>query len=741
MNTAWSIADYISTELALDLNVSRNIVNLFEDGHEIPFIARYRRYCTQNASPDDLRHALKAFNDAKALKAKAEKYIKQVNDEVQGSEYQKESLKAAIRRTMDGDELETLIAPFKKARKHTLAAAAAELGVDPLCQRILRGEYVDFADYVDSSKVGLEEHDKVAKAVLDYLSSDIHRREETQKFLREITSNPEKHRVSFIVKSSLTQKGIKLKKDKPAEFKRYELYESVQKKEELLQDHQVLAIHRGCSLGYLKWRVDVKGEVEKQHPALTIPVHYKLMPFLRSIVKDSTQRFLLPSIERIVKKRLFNHAEQSSLDCFASNVRELFLTAPLKGRPVLAIDPGVRHGCKCALVDRYGKLLDTGVLFWQRSRGSDLIFDDASEKKLVSMVQKVPDYHVVIAIGNGKENRSVQKAVSSMIKKNAFASSNVEFCVVSECGSSVYSASDVGIAEFPELDINLRSAVSIARRVLDPISEYVKIPPENLGVGSYQHSINAKRLKEMLDQVVKECVSNVGVDVNVASCQVLEKVAGLNKKTAASIVKFREDNGRISDRKTLQKIRGIGPKTFEQCAGFLYVFNDNHLSPAKKRRRLTEVPNPLDSTPVHPESYHIAEKIVAMVNGDIADVRSDSFRSKLLSFKSHFENGDPEFSLVWELLCKPTLVCNPPKLFKEVFTASSVEPGQIVEGFVISHTQFGSFIDIGIGIDGLLHISRYKSHTPPKVNSRIKVRIETIDMTSKRIGLALCGDA
>ncbi|VDD90272.1 unnamed protein product [Enterobius vermicularis] len=725
MSVKWAVADYVASELNIDLNVSQNIVELFEDGHEIPFIARYRRHLTQNASPDDLRHALKAFEDAKALKAKVEKFMKRFDDEVQASELQKQSLKSALMTTMDEDEFTSLIAPFKKSKKRTLAAAAAIMKSSNRSTKSLEVEN------------GLKNSEMVEKAVFDYLSSAIHRNEETQKFLREVITSPKKHNVSFLVKSSVTQKGLKLKKESPTEFKRYELYEALQKKEELFQDHQILAIHRGCTTGYLKWTVEVRGGIEKKHPGLKIPVHHKFKPFIQSVIADSTKRFFLPSIERFhpyhrhFRKRLFSRAEESAVDCFASNLRELFLTAPLKGRPVLAVDPGIKHGCKCALVDKHGNLMNTGILFWQRDHNGRFLLDEVSEKRLVALVQEASARHVVIAVGNGKENRSVQEAVALLISKKAFAPTDVEFCVVSECGSSVYSASDIGIAEFPDIDINLRSAVSIARRVLDPISEYVKIPPESLGVGSYQHSVNAKLLREMLDQVVKECVSNVGVDINVASSQVLEKVAGLNKKTVSNIIKYREENGRILSRKVLQGINGIGPKTFQQCAGFLYIFNENSgLTPVKKKRRLTEVYNPLDATPVHPESYNTAEKIIATINADINDVNTSTFKSKLLKCKSQFENAGAEYLLVWELLCRPTL--------KEVFTVSSIEPGQVVEGTVSNHTQFGTFIDIGIGFAGLLHVSEYRNGTPPKVNSRIKVRVKNVDLAARRVGFALC---
>uniref|UniRef100_A0A0N5AQZ8 S1 motif domain-containing protein n=1 Tax=Syphacia muris TaxID=451379 RepID=A0A0N5AQZ8_9BILA len=763
MDKVWTVPEYIATELNLDLDVSRNIVDLFETGHEIPFIARYRRHMTQNASPDDLRHVLRAYEDAKNLKAKAEKFVKKIND-IDAPESKKSKIKAALMRTMDEAELESLFEPFKKTKKHTLAAAAAELGVEPLCQKILNGSSVDFSKFVNASKEGLEDVKKVEKAAFDYLSSDLHRREDTQNFLLDIISNPVKYKVSFIVQSSLSQKGLKLKKENPADFKRFELYESLHKKAELLQDHQVLAIKRGCELGYLKWRVSVSGEVVKWHPALRISVHPKLNHFIHSVVTDSLHRFFLPSIERAIKKRLLNHAEDSAIDCFACNVRELFLTAPLKGKAVLGIDPGIKHGCKCALVDKHGKLITTAVLYWSKGPKSDLFFNEDAKQILVEMVRKACCRKLVIAIGNGKENRSVQKAIASMISANAFDPTDVQFwfklklklysfviyyiinaiqlksehfSVVSECGSSVYSASDVAIAEFPKLDINLRSAVSIARRVLDPISEYVKIPPESFGVGSYQHSVNAKRLKAMLDQVVKECVSNVGVDVNIASCQVLEKVAGLNKKSAANIVKYREGNGMIHSRSELQKICGIGPKTFEQCAGFLFVFLDQDFTQPLLKKKRSYTGNPLDSTPVHPESYAVAEKILNITNTTLEDIKSDSFRSKFLLFKEKFEQLGPEFILVWELLCKPVLVCNPPKLLSDAMNLSSVETGQVVEGFVVSHTQFGSFIDIGVGFNGLLHISRYRDAGAPKVNSRIRVRVENVDFNTKRIGLAL----
>lgn len=747
----WTVADYVSSELDIDPNVSRVIVELFEDGHEIPFIARYRRHITMGATPDDLRHVLKAFNEAKALKAKAEKYIKQIDSEVKAPDYQKKNLKLALSKTMDEEELDSLFAPFKKSKKNTLAAIAAELGVGPICEKILRGEYVNFEDYIDKSRSGLETRAKVETAVLNYLSCDFHRMEETQALLQTIVNNPgilRDFHLRFTVVASLTAKGKKKKKegeerkknrqpldDSPDAFYRFERYEKFTKPLEFVKEYQILGLERAALRGIISWDVKVDGRLSQMHPARELRVHPAHSAFLGTIITNSVKQFFIPSVQRTLRRRLLDKAESSAVDCFANNLRELLMTAPLKGRPILAIDPGYKAGCKCALIDEYGRLIDSAVIH-PRKIGDKWELGNA-ECTLVSLVANSKSDAVIIAIGNGSGSFTVENSVASLIQRGAFRPKNVEFCIISECGSSVYSASPLADVEFPNLEITLRSAVSIARRVLDPISEYVKIEPKHLGVGSYQHSVKAKRLDEMLDLVVRECVSNVGVDVNVASVQVLQKVAGLNKRTAEGIVKYREENGRIINRETLKAVKGIGPKSFEQCAGFLFVFDDGEQPSGGpvKRRRIVKSRNPLDATPVHPESYHVAEKLLSKLKLDISDIGTEAFRQKLLSAKYVFESPDENVELVCELLCKETLTCNPPKLLKSAREIGPIVAGRTVEGVVMNHTQFGAFIDIGIGFNGLLHVSCFGSEDPPRVNSRIQVIIKEVNMEAKRISL------
>ncbi|KHN81361.1 S1 RNA-binding domain-containing protein 1 [Toxocara canis] len=742
MPVQWTADEFLSAELGIEHDISRRLVSLFEEGNEIAFIARYRRHLTGGATPDDLRHALDAFNSAKAVKAKAEKLIKRVESEVEDA-HQKASLKHALSTTMDAAELDTLFEPFKKTKKGTLASRASELGVHVICQRLYAGECVNIQQYVIRDHDDLNSIGKVETEMLHFLSNDIHRMEETQSLIQKISELKNHLGIKVTVVSALSKKAKSLKegdKDFPL-LEHFKLYTSFDKDARFVQDFQILALERAASKGIVSWKVRIDERIGQYHPALNLKFHAAHLGFLKNVIHDSTKRFLIPSIERNIKRRLVDKAERSAIDCFAKNVRELLLTAPLRGHPVLAIDPGYSNGCKCALVSANGEVLDTGIFYLVQRVKDRWEIDSRGDGVLKRMAAKCDSRRLVIAVGNGTASRPAQCAIASLIDRNAFAPVSAKFCVVSECGASIYSATELAAKELPNLDINIRSAVSLARRVIDPISEYVKIAPKHLGVGSYQHSVNEKRLDEMLDIVVRECVSSVGVNVNVASVQLLQKVSGLNKKTAANILKYRQENGKIVNREVLKEITGIGPRSFEQCAGFLFIYDDDALSgkePIKKKRKVTQTyeRNPLDSTAVHPESYHTAKEMISLAGCELSQIGTEVLETKLLSMENEIRNRGAEWILVWELLTRPVLKCNPPQLLTGVLEMNSLHVGQVVNGVISNHAQFGVFVDIGVGFNALAHHTTLPP-VPPPVNAAVRVKITNLELQRRRIAVVI----
>ncbi|VDK84378.1 unnamed protein product [Litomosoides sigmodontis] len=706
----WTVDEFVALEMGFPTEVAQSLVQLFEDGCEVPFIARYRRHLIGGATPDDLRHAVETFKNAKAIKAKAEKLLKRADDEIENGAL-KESVKDALSKTMDAAELDSLFEPFKKAKKGSLASRAAELGVGEICRKLYDGEYVNLQRFV-SSVPELSTLAKVEQTTMHLLSHELHRLEETQALLQKLAELNNHLNIRLYVKSALTRKAKALDEtDKNFSLlDHFRLYLNFEKDVRFVQPFQILALERASSKEIINWKVVVDDNIFSIHPGLKLNFHPEHVDFLRKAVQDSTKRFLIPSIERKVRKKLLDRAENSAIDCFAKNLRELLLTAPLKGYAVLAIDPGYSNGCKCALVNDNGSLVQTAIFHLRRNYSNCWVPDERAEEILITLASKTVNSPFIIAIGNGTASHEVQMFVASLIQRGVIAA---KFCVVSECGASIYSITELAAEELSGIDINLRSAVSLARRVIDPISEYVKIAPKHLGIGLYQHSVNEKRLDEMLDIVVRECVSNVGVDVNVASLQLLQRVSGLNKKRAANIIKYRQDNGSIKSREELKDINGIGPKCFEHCAGFLYVYESKELNePVRKKAKPATEYNPLDATPVHPESYKIAKQILQYAGADLLHIGHNCLFQMLTTIEQRIREQGPEWVMVWELLSNPFVRKNAPVLLTDVLEMKSLKVGDILDGTVRNHASFGIFIDIGAGFSALAHSSTLPSLVP-----------------------------
>ncbi|VDN01004.1 unnamed protein product [Thelazia callipaeda] len=729
----WTIDEYVAREKGEDYrnhvnennaaivktglckDVAQSLVQLFEDGCELPFIARYRRHLIGNATTDDLRHSMGAFKEAKMVKAKAKKLLERADAEI-GEDNIRASVKNALARSMDINELNSLFEPFKKVKQGSLASRAA----------------YSYSELNTSAKV--EEN------TVHLLSHYLHHLEETQVLLQNLVESNNSLNIYLKVKSKLTKHAKNLKEtDKDfVLLDNFKLYLDFEKNVRFVQPFQILALERASSKKIITWKIVVDDQVANFHPGKRLTFHSRHINLLQRAVQDSVKRFFIPSIERKVRKKLLDYAENSAIDCFAKNLRELMLTAPLKGNAVLAIDPGYVNGCKCALVDENGNLIETTIFYLRQSRFNSWLPDERAESVLEALASKIASLPLVIAIGNGTGSREVQTFIASLIQHSIY-----HLSVVSECGASVYSITELAAKELPVMDVNLRSAVSLARRVIDPISEYVKIAPKHLGIGLYQHSVNEKRLNEMLDIVVRECVSNVGVDVNVASLQVLQKVSGLNKRTAASIIKYRQDNGLIKSREELKCINGIGLKCFEQCAGFLYVYEPNKpYEIVRKKAKLSANYNPLDATRVHPESYEIAMQLLKYANIDLSYVGQACFPKMLSKIEQQVQKKDQKWSMVWELLVHPFVRKNSPKLLTSVLEMKSLKKGDILEGVVRNYVQFGIFIDIGINFNALAHSSTFSSVLPELlvggyVNSTVKVKITDIDINKRRINVII----
>ena len=508
------------------------------------------------------------------------------------------------------------------------------------------------------------------------------------------------------------------------------MYKDYQESLSRIAPHRILAMNRGENQKYLK--IKILSPDEDICAYLKRKIIKRNSPFeniLAEAIIDSYNRLIAPSIENEIRNDLTEKAEEASMIVFKENLHQLLLVAPMKNKVVMGFDPGYAHGCKIAIVDRTGKVLDTTVIYPTEPR-KDI------ERASIILERLIKKYHVdLIALGNGTASRESEKFLQNLLK--SIDSENCQYVIVSESGASIYSASPLAKKEFPDFDVNLRSAVSIARRLQDPLAELVKITPESIGVGQYQHDMNQKRLKEVLSGVVENCVNTVGVDLNSASPSLLEYVAGINSALASNIVSYREKNGAFVSRKDLLKVNKLGPKAYEQCAGFLRIQGSY----------------PLDNTSVHPESYEIALKLLDKLNINLNELNTDSCKNKLESIKNiqslcqELNVGEPTLLDIIEELKKPGRdireTAEESILRSDVMDITDLKEGMILKGTIRNIMDFGCFVDIGVHIDGLVHISelanKFVKHPLDvvTVNQIVNVKVISIDIPKKRIGLSI----
>ncbi len=716
--------------LAAEFKISEEQVTatvaLIDEGNTIPFISRYRKEVTGSLDDATLRDL---FDRLQYLRNLEERRV-----QISGIIEEQGNLTPEITFALDNAktlvELEDIYRPFKPKRT-TRGSIARAKGLLPLAEYIMeqRDAYDPAIEVYAEEFISEEEGKEVpdAEAALagasDIIAEDISNDAEIRKALRELTM-----RCGSI--------ATKAAKDESSVYENYYDFSEPIKK---LKGHRVLAINRGEKEDFLKVSVTLAEEegiaeivskviTNKQSPAL---------PRIMETIKDSYDRLLFPAIEREVRSALFDDAAEGALKVFAENLRNLLLVSPLKGKTVLGYDPGYGHGCKLAVVDKTGKVLDTAVIYPFRSKGRDN--EDDLERAKTVVLRLIKRHEVdVVSIGNGTASRESEKFIAERVIKDSACPKGVKYTIVSEAGASVYSASKLATEEFPEFDVMQRSAVSIARRLQDPLAELVKIEPKAIGVGQYQHDMKQARLNEALGGVVEDCVNGVGVDLNTASYSLLSYVSGINATAAKNIVKYREENGEFTTRRQLLKVPKIGEKAFLQCAGFLRVPGGREV---------------LDNTGVHPESYAVAEELLHRFELTLEDVKAGNLA--LLRFKAEKYGiaklarelgcGEPTLNDIISELEKPGRDIRDdapaPVLSTDVLEITDLKPGMQLKGTVRNVIDFGCFVDIGVHHDGLLHISemsdRYIKHPSElfSVGDVIEVLIKDVNVEKHRISL------
>ena len=710
-------SEILSQQFNIKQEYADNIINLLDDGNTIPFIARYRK--EMHGSMDD--QLIREFAEKLEYLRGLDKRREEIKSLIDGQEKLTEELVSLIDKASTLSELEDIYRPYKPKRK-TRASIAKEKGLEPLAVKILKQEENfnpnDYAGNFISDEKGVSSAEDAIKGAMDIIAEQISDSAEIRKRIRNL------FKVNGVVSSSASDK----EKDSV-----YSIYYDFNEPVSKIAGHRILAINRGEKEGFLK----VSVELDNQKP---LNVIYRLLdkdtnPLCSDIIKeagaDAYQRLISPSIEREIRSELTETADENAIKVFALNLKQLLMQPPVKGKTVLGLDPGYRTGCKVAVVDDTGKVLDTAVIY---PTHSDKKIQE-SRHKLLGLINK---YDVdIISIGNGTASKETEMFAADVIKE---ADHKVYYMVVSEAGASVYSASKLAASELPQLDLTLRSAVSIARRLQDPLAELVKIEPKAIGVGQYQHDMPQKQLGEALDGVVEDCVNSVGADLNTASPALLLRVSGLNSTVCKNIVTYREENGAFNSRSELKKVPKLGPKAFEQCAGFLRVPESN---------------NPLDNTGVHPESYKSAKELLTLLEYSEKEIKTSNFADILSRVKNYGSKtlaeklgiGLPTLDDIVKELAKPGRdprdELPAPMLRSDVLDIKDLKEGMELNGTVRNVIDFGAFVDIGVHQDGLVHISqicdKYIKHPSEvlKVGDVVKVKILSVDVNKNRISLTM----
>ena len=711
------IEQIIAEELNIKVQQVENTIKLIDEGNTIPFIARYRKEVTGGLSDEVLRTFGERLNYLRNLEKRKEEVTNSIEEQGKLTEEIVKDLENAITLA----EVEDIYRPYKQKKK-TRATVAKAKGLEPLAEIILAQEETKniqeiAAEYISEEKE-VKTVEEAIQGALDIIAEMI-------------SDNPEYRK---LIKQIVYSKGIiKTTATKPEEKSAYEMYYDYSENVNKIPSHRILAINRGEKEEFLKVKIEKEEDkiLEKIEKDI-IKGENQFTQYLKDTIQDSFKRLIEPSINREIRSDLTEKAEEQAIKVFGKNAKQLLLGAPIKGITVMGFDPAYRTGCKIAIIDETGKVLDITTVYPTEPQ-NDV---EGAEKELVRLINK--DHVDMIAIGNGTASRESEMFVSEMIKK---CDHEVLYTIVSEAGASVYSASKLATEEYPDINVSIRGAISIARRLQDPLAEFVKIDPKSIGVGQYQHDVNQKKLEESLAGVVEDSVNKVGVDVNTATPSLLSYVSGINKTIAKNIVKYRDENGKLKTRKELLKVPKLGKVAFEQCAGFI---------------RIPDGTNPLENTAVHPESYDIAEELLKTLGYGTEDLKDKDklveLRKKLGSINltetaKALNVGEMTLKDILDELSKPGRDPREdmpkPILRQDVLKFEDLKEGMILTGTVRNVIDFGAFVDIGVKHDGLVHISEMSEKFVKNpsdivsVGDIVKVKVIGIDNERQKVKLSM----
>lgn len=710
-----NINDILKKEFNLRDEQINNTIKLIDEGNTIPFIARYRKEMTGEMSDVTLRAFYDKLIYLRNLQSRKDDVIRIIEEQGKLTS----EIKVSIEKANTLQEVEDIYAPYKQ-KKRTRATIAKERGLEQLALDILNKNISNIDEeaskYINPEKEVNSVEDAI-KGANDIIAEIVSDDAKIRKYIRELA----------------LREGVIVTKNSNEEKSVYDMYYDYSESVKTIAPHRVLAINRGEKEDFLKVKVEINNEKVINYiiNEYVNDKNLKNKEVIVSAIEDSYKRLIFPSIEREIRNTLTENAQERAISVFGKNVKSLLLQAPVKDKVVMGFDPAFRTGCKIAVVDKNGKLLDTTTVYPTEPQNKV----EESKKELKVLIEK---YNIdIIAIGNGTASRESEKFVSDMIKE---IDREVQYIIVSEAGASVYSASELANEEHPDINVSLRGAISIARRLQDPLAELVKIDPKSIGVGQYQHDLNQKKLEGVLDGVVEDSVNSVGVDLNTASYSLLEHIAGISKTIAKNIVAYREENGDFTSRAQIKKVKRLGPQAFTQCAGFM---------------RIEGAKNPLDNTGVHPESYDICKNMLDMLgyslsdveNKNISDIDSKVEAIGIKELSSKFQVGEVTLKDIIAEIKKPGRDPREegikPILRTDVLKIEDITEGMILKGTVRNVVDFGAFVDIGIKNDGLVHKSEMSKGfvkdpmTIVTVGDIVDVKVIGVDMNKKRVALSM----
>lgn len=714
-----NINHILSKELGISLKQVISVIEMLDEGNTVPFIARYRKERTGGLTDEVLRKFNERLTYLRNLESRKEDVLRIIEEQ----EKLTPELKLNIEKATTLTEVEDIYRPFK-AKKRTRATMAVEKGLKPLAELILSGEFngdiVEEANKYINEEKGVKNEEEALQGAMDIISEIISDNADYRKWIR-----------NFVQKDGIIQVKGSSEEQTP-----YEMYYDYKEPVRTIPSHRILAVNRGEKEKILSVKVTCNDDKIIDYLNKKVLKGNKITDkYLEESIKDSFKRLIYPSIEREIRSELTSKGEEGAIDIFKANLKALLMQAPIKGKVVMGFDPGFRTGCKVAILDETGKFVENTTVYPTAPQ-------NRIDETIITLKKLIKKHGVqVISLGNGTASRESEEVIAKMLKEiKEETGKELFYVIVSEAGASVYSASELANKEYPDLDVTVRGAISIGRRLQDPLAELVKIDPKAIGVGQYQHDVTQKKLDESLAGIVEDCVNNVGVDLNIATPSLLSYISGINSSIAKNIVDYREENGKFKSRKELLKVKRLGQKAYEQCAGFL---------------RVMESKEALDNTSVHPESYGVAKELIKTLgyteedlkNGKLVDIDERVKAKGISNLAKELEVGEPTLNDIIKEIKKPGRDPReelPKPIFKSgVIEMKDLKPGMILMGTVRNVSDFGAFVDIGVHQDGLVHKSqmadRFVKHPLDivKVGDIVEVRILDVDLKRKRISLSM----